>query len=83
MRAYNNLGQILFKQGKIDQSIKVHRKGLLFIPNSSILHCNLGLLLDRQGNRTEAIKEVNTAIRIDPNSPKIRRAMEAILKKGN
>ena len=83
MLAYNNLAEILFRQGKIDQSIKVYRKGLLFVPNSSILHCNLGLLLDRQGNRSEAIKELNTAIRIDPNSPKIRRVREAIMKKGN
>ena len=81
--AYNNLAEILFRQGKIDQSIKVHRKGLLFVPNSSILHCNLGVLLDSQGNRPEAIKELNTALQIDPNSPKIRRVMEAILKKGN
>ena len=83
MLAYNNLAEILFRQGKIDQSIKVYRKGLLFVPNSAILHCNLGILLDRQGNRPEAVKELNTAIRIDPNSPKIRRVMEAILKKGN
>ncbi len=81
--AYNNLAEILFRQGKIDQSIKVHRKGLLFVPNSSILHCNLGVLLDSQGNRPEAIKELNTAVKIDPNSPKIRRVLEAILKKGN
>ena len=83
MAAYNNLANILFRQGKIDQSIKVHRKGLLFVPNSSILHCNLGVLLDSQGNRPEAIKELNTAVKIDPNSPKIRRVLEAILKKGN
>jgi superkiller protein 3 len=81
--AYNHLGEILFKQGKIDQSIRVHRKGLLFVPDSAILHCNLGILLDSQGNRTEAIKELNAAVQIDPNSPEIRRVLEAILKKGN
>jgi len=81
--AYNKLVEILFRQGKIDQGIKVFREGLLFVPNSSILHCNLGVLLDSQGNRPEAIKELNTAVKIDPNSPKIRRVLEAILKKGN
>ncbi|MBC8471048.1 MAG: tetratricopeptide repeat protein [Planctomycetes bacterium] len=81
--AYNNLAEILFRQGKIDQSIKVYRKGLLFVPNSSILHCNLGILLDRQGNRAEAVKELNTALQIDPNSPKIRKVLEAVLKRGN
>jgi tetratricopeptide (TPR) repeat protein len=83
MLAYNNLAEILFRQGKIDQSIKVYRKGVLFVPNSSILHCNLGVLLDKQGDRPEAIKELNTALQLDPNSPKIRKVLEAVLKKGN
>ena len=81
--AYNNLVEILYSRGSIDQGIEVCRKALLFVPDSAILHCNLGIMLDKQGNRTEAVKELNTAIKIDPNSPKIRRALEAILKKGN
>ncbi|NQT03151.1 MAG: tetratricopeptide repeat protein, partial [Planctomycetes bacterium] len=81
--AYNNLAEILYRQGRIDQGIEVCRKGLLFVPDSAILHCNLGILLDKQGNRPEAVKELNTALQIDPNSPKIRRVLEAILKKGN
>jgi Tfp pilus assembly protein PilF len=40
-------------------------------------------MLDKQGDRTEALKELNTAMKIDPNSPKIRRVLEVILKKGN
>ena len=81
--AYNHLGEILLEQGKIDQSIRLHRKGLLLAPDSSILHCNLGILLHRQGNRTEAIKELNAAVKIEPNSPEIRKILEAVLKKGN
>jgi len=81
--AYNNLVEILYRRGNIDQGIEVCRKALLFVPDSAILHCNLGIMLDKQGNRTEAVKELNTALKIDPNSPKIRRVLEAILKKGN
>ena len=81
--AYNNLVEILYSRGSIDQGIEVCHKALLFVPDSAILHCNLGIMLDKQGNRTEAVKELNTAVKIDPNSPKIRRVLEAILKKGN
>ena len=81
--AYNNLAEILYRQGKIDQGIEVCRKALLFVPDSAILHCNLGIMLDKQGNRTEALKELNIAMKIDPNSPKIRRVLEIISKKGN
>jgi tetratricopeptide (TPR) repeat protein len=83
VQANNNLAEILYRQGKVDQGIEVCRKALLFVPDSAILHCNLGIMLDKLGNRTEALKELNTAIKIDPNSPKIRRVLEAILKKGN
>ena len=81
--AYNNLVEILYSRDSIDQGIEVCHKALLFVPDSAILHCNLGIMLDKQGNRTEAVKELNTAVKIDPNSPKIRRVLEAILKKGN
>ena len=81
--AYNNLAEILYKQGKVEQAVEICRRGLVFTPDSSILHCNLGVLLDRQGRRQEALKEIKTALQIDPNSPRIRRVLEAILKKGN
>ena len=83
VQAYNNLAEILYRQGKVDRGIEVCRKALLFVPDSAILHCNLGIMLDKQGNRTEALKELNTAIKLDPNSLKIRRVLETILKKGN
>ena len=81
--AYNELVEILYNSGNIDRGIDVCRKALLFVPDSAILHCNLGIMLDKKGNRTEAFKELNTAIKIDPNSTKIRTVLEAILKKGN
>ena len=81
--AYNELVEILYNSDNIDRGIDVCRKALLFVPDSAILHCNLGIMLDKKGNRTEAFKELNTAIKIDPNSTKIRTVLEAILKKGN
>lgn len=81
--AYNNLAEILYKQGKIEQAVEIYRRGLLYVPRNSILHCNLGILLNKQGHRRQAIEELNTALKIDPNSTRIRRVLEAILKKGD
>jgi hypothetical protein len=39
--------------------------------------------LNKQGHRRQAIEELNTALKIDPNSTKIRRALESVLRKGN
>jgi len=81
--AYNNLAEILYKQGKIEQAVEIYRRGLLFVPGNSILHCNLGILLNKQGHRREAIEELNTALKLDPNSTRIRRVLESVLKKGD
>ncbi len=81
--AYYNLAEILYRKGKVKEAVETYHKGLLFVPDSPNLHYNLGILLDRQGHRREAIKELNTALQIDPSSTKIRRVLEAILKKGN
>ncbi|MBU1260020.1 MAG: tetratricopeptide repeat protein [Planctomycetes bacterium] len=77
-QAYSNLGALLYKQGKLDQAVKTCRKGLLFLPDDPVLHLNLGILLKTQGHRDEAIKELRAALRIDPNSVKIRKVLEAI-----
>ncbi|GAF83525.1 unnamed protein product, partial [marine sediment metagenome] len=79
--AYNNLGEILLKQGRVDEAMKVCHRGLLYVPDSPILHCNLGVLLQKQGRRDEAIREVRTALELDPNSAEIRRVLQVILNK--
>jgi len=81
--AYNNLAEILLRQDKVDEAIGICRKGLLFVPDSPVLHCNLGILLNKQGRKDEALKELRAALQIDPNSAKVRRVLEAILKKSD
>lgn len=71
------------RQDKVDEAVEVCRKGLLFVPDSPVLHCNLGILLNKQGRKDEALKEVRAALQIDPNSTKVRAVLEAILKKSN
>ncbi len=83
IKAYNELVEILYDRDNIDRGIEVCRKALLFVPDSAILHCNLGIMLDKKGDRPGALKELNTAIKIEPNSPQIRTVLETILKKDN
>jgi len=77
--AYKNLGELLSGQGKIDQAVEISRKGLIFIPDDLYLHHNLGVFLNMQGRKDEAVKELQTALRIDPNSAKTRNVLDAIL----
>lgn len=81
--AYNNLAIAMYQQGRLDEAVQTYRKGLLLVPvpNSLDLHHNLAVLLKKQGLRDEAIKEFRAALRIDPNSAKTRRALEATLER--
>jgi tetratricopeptide (TPR) repeat protein len=77
--AYKNLGEMLSQQGKIDRAIEISRKGLVFIPDDLYLHHNLGVFLNMQGHKDESVEELQTALRIDPNSAKTRNVLNAIL----
>ncbi|MFB0551781.1 MAG: tetratricopeptide repeat protein [Phycisphaerae bacterium] len=79
-KAYKILGELLSQQGKIDQAVEISRKGLLFIPDDLYLHHNLGVFLNMQGHKDEAVKELQTALRIDPNSAQTRKVLNAIKK---
>ncbi|HNY78720.1 MAG: tetratricopeptide repeat protein [Sedimentisphaerales bacterium] len=83
MPAYNNLAKILAAEGKHAEATEVCRRGLIFSPDSAVLHCTLGTLLARQGQRTEAIKEFQTALRFDPNSAPARDSLRILLNGPN
>ncbi|HEV56813.1 MAG TPA: tetratricopeptide repeat protein, partial [Phycisphaerales bacterium] len=53
-------------------AIDVCRQGLRFQPDNAILHCNLGLLLATTGRMEEARRAFEEALRLDPQSPRIR-----------
>jgi tetratricopeptide (TPR) repeat protein len=78
VQAYINLGVVLHQQNKTDQAIDVYRKALTLIPANVDLHCNLALLLAAQGRREEALRELAAARKLDPNSPKVQNARQAI-----
>ena len=51
------------------------------MPDGLQLHHNLGVILSKLGHKNEAIKEFRAALQIDPNSIKVRKALDDILKK--
>ena len=48
--------------------VEILQKGTLFIPDDVSMPHNLDVLLNVQGKKDEAIKELQAALRIDPNS---------------
>ena len=80
--AYNNMARVLAGKGKLDQAIDICRRGLVFCPNSAVLHGSLGTLLARSGRRTEAIAEYRAALAIDPNLTQVTESLGLLLKTG-
>lgn len=62
--AQNNLGILLAKQGKFDESISHFRKALPLKPYQHSVYQNLGMAFFRQGKFEEAIGEFNKALKI-------------------
>ncbi len=64
--AYNNLGEDLKAQGKMDDAIDCYRAALAIKPEFADPHVNLGLILDSRGNAVGAQAEYESALEIDP-----------------
>jgi tetratricopeptide (TPR) repeat protein len=80
--AYLDLGELLFRQGQLEESLKVCRQGLAVLPDHPLLHSNLGMLLIKTGQRPQGAEEIRKAMQLDPNSPQIRRVAETLLGPG-
>ena len=63
---HNNLGKILFDQGKLDEAAAEFRTAIRLRPDYALAHANLGNALLNQGKRDEAIAEYREAIRHKP-----------------
>jgi tetratricopeptide (TPR) repeat protein len=64
--AYNNLGEVLFSQGKINEAIECYRKCLAINPDHEKALNNLGSVYIAQGKLDEAIVEIEKALAISP-----------------
>jgi tetratricopeptide (TPR) repeat protein len=63
---YNNLGNALAKQGRIDQAVEAYQQALRVEPTYAEAHYNLGNLFVPQGKFAEATRHYQEAVRILP-----------------
>lgn len=64
--AYNNLGNCLHQEGKLDQAISQYREALRFETEDSRTLYNIGSILVQQGKLDDGIVQFQKAIQIDP-----------------
>ena len=67
-----------YQQGKIDQAIQTYQNGLKSLPDNWDFHYNLGLILNAQRRTDEAVKQLRSALKIDPNDIRARRELDSI-----
>ncbi|MBI5692366.1 MAG: tetratricopeptide repeat protein [Verrucomicrobia bacterium] len=68
-RAHNNLGQALFRAGRVPDAIRSYRQALALQPKYPESHYNLGVALAHLGQTEPAIEHYETALRLQPDYP--------------
>ena len=66
--AHNNLGAVLYNQGKIDEAVACFNTALRLKPRYVDAHNNLGLALWRRGRDSEAIEQFNAVLKLGPDA---------------
>jgi tetratricopeptide (TPR) repeat protein len=64
--AHNNLGNVFFRQGRMDEAMEQYEKALAIHPQYDLAHNNLGLVFFRQGRVDEAMEHYQKALAISP-----------------
>ena len=77
--AYNNLGMLLSKQGRIPAAIESFHRAAQLNPNSAQTHLNLAAALQRGGRRDEAIESYRRAAQLDPDSRRANSQLARLL----
>lgn len=65
-RAHNNLGQALFRQGRVDEALASYRRALALQPRYPETHYNVGVALGHRGEWLAAVESYQAALRWDP-----------------
>ncbi len=78
---YNNLGNALAKQGRIDQAVKAYQQALQVKPTYAQAHYNLGNLFVPQGKFAEAMRHYQQAVRILPDFAEAHNNLGNVLAK--
>lgn len=63
--AHNNLGNELFKTGRVSEAIEQYQEALRINPHMAEAHINLGMALNLEGKKEEAIEQYERALKIN------------------
>lgn len=64
---YNNLSNAYYKQGRVDEAVRVAQNAVALAPEYGIAHYNLGNLFAAQGRFDQAKQHFEEALRLYPN----------------
>jgi len=79
--AYNNLGTVLTKQGKLDEAVASYKRALEIKPDYAEAHNNLGAALTEQGKLDEAVASYKRALEIKPDYAEAHNNFGTVLTK--
>jgi tetratricopeptide (TPR) repeat protein len=65
-RAYLGVGDAAARLRRVDEAVAAWRQALALNPDDAETHAELGRLLVAVGQKSEGIREVQTAVRLDP-----------------
>jgi tetratricopeptide (TPR) repeat protein len=68
-RAHNNLGQALYREGRVPEAMRRYEEALRLRPNYPETHYNLATALAATGQLPAAVSHYETALRLQPNYP--------------
>jgi len=71
-RAYYNLGNALYKEGKPYDAIRNYSEALRIEPDFILAHINLGVVLTEVGRLDDAVSHLSEAMRMRPSDVKIQ-----------
>jgi tetratricopeptide (TPR) repeat protein len=77
--AHNNLGNIYFRNGLIDEALNCYVNAIQIKPGYAVAHGNLGAVLVRKGKIQQAINQFNLALAIDPGQHHARQNLKNTL----
>jgi tetratricopeptide (TPR) repeat protein len=63
---YYNIGNVLSKEGKLDEAIRYYRRALELDPDFAKAHYNLGNVLLDQGEFERAVIHYKMAVKLEP-----------------
>ena len=76
--ARNNLGNVLFEEGRYSDAAAQYGAALLLAPDYADAHTNLGHALVHQGRLAEAVENYREALRFRPRDAAIHAALAAV-----